>query len=105
MTPPHGLQVSEAHFDLVHAILHANVPASVTVSAFGSRAKGTAKPFSDLDLALEADHPLPPGLFGALAEAFDDSDLPWKVDVIDWNAATPEFRALIGANRIVLELR
>ena len=52
------------------------------VRAFGSRANGAAKPFSDLDLlvlgpALEA------GLRGTLEEAFDESDLPFRVDIVD----------------------
>ncbi|WP_353228060.1 nucleotidyltransferase domain-containing protein [Novosphingobium sp.] len=105
MMPAPGLQVSAAQFAILNAILREHLPDGVIVWAYGSRAKGKAKPFSDLDLALECDQPLPPGLFGALADAFDDSDLPWKVDMIDWHAATPAFRALIVADRIALDLR
>lgn len=53
------------------------------VRAFGSRVTGKAKPFSDLDLAIMGDEPLSLETRARLEEAFSDSDLPWKVDVLD----------------------
>ncbi len=48
------LQIAPEHAAIVHAILQKNVP-DREVWAFGSRVKGTAKPFSDLDLAIIGD--------------------------------------------------
>nr|WP_228518410.1 MULTISPECIES: nucleotidyltransferase domain-containing protein [unclassified Gluconobacter] len=53
------------------------------VRAFGSRVTGKAKPFSDLDLAVMGDGPLPLETRARLEEAFSESDLPWKVDILD----------------------
>ena len=64
------------------------------VRVFGSRAHHKAKPFSDLDL-LVLGNPLPPQLRGALEEAFDESDLPFRVDIAEAATLSQEFRAHI----------
>ena len=74
------------HAKIVRDILGKRLPPGVKVRAFGSRAKWTAKAHSDLDLALKGDAPLSASLLADLAEAFSESDLPFKVDVVDWRA-------------------
>ena len=71
------------------------------VRVFGSRAHGAAKPFSDLDLlvlgpALEA------SVRGALEEAFDESDLPFRVDIVEAATASAQFRALVEPLAVAL---
>lgn len=73
---------------------------TLKVWAFGSRATGTAKRFSDLDLALEGEEPVAYGTIARLKHAFSESDLPIKVDVVDWNALDPEFKAAIAGQRV-----
>lgn len=102
MTETRTLQVDPAHLALVRAILVRHIPDGIAVWAFGSRATGKAKPFSDLDLALESAAPLPQGLIGDLVQAFEESDLPWKVDVADWSDLSPAIRDHIGDDRIRL---
>jgi predicted nucleotidyltransferase len=46
---------------------------------FGSRVQGTAKPFSDLDLAVMGDVPLDFRQLADLKDAFAESDLPWLI--------------------------
>jgi uncharacterized protein len=89
----------------VDAILVRLLPAGTSVHVFGSRAGGQPKPWSDLDLALRGTAPLPLALLAELAEAFDESALPWKVDIIDRRAVTPDFGAIIDATRIDWESR
>jgi type I restriction enzyme S subunit len=98
--PP--LDVRPEHWQIVRRILRRHVP-GCEVWAFGSRATRTAKPFSDLDLAIIGDRPLPLGLSAALAEAFSDSDLPWKVDIVDWATTGESFRRLIEAQKVVVQ--
>lgn len=86
----------------VCAILADHLPPGVRVGVFGSRAGGTPKPFSDLDLVLESEAPLPLPLLAELAEAFDESALPWKVDLVDRRAVTDAFGAIIDASRVPL---
>ena len=70
------------------------------VWAFGSRVTGRAKKFSDLDLAVLGEAPLPLGIMGELAEAFSESDLPWKVDVVDWATASERFRGVVEESHV-----
>nr|WP_252348510.1 nucleotidyltransferase domain-containing protein [Gluconobacter sp. P5B12] len=75
------------------------------VRAFGSRVTGKAKPFSDLDLAVMGDEPLPLETRGRLEEAFSESDLPWKVDVLDWAQAERDFQKIIADTHLPLKGR
>ena len=73
------------------------------VILFGSRARGQAKPHSDLDLAIITGEPLPLSTLAALAEAFSESDLPWRVDVVDWSTTSEPFRKIIARDKVVLQ--
>jgi type I restriction enzyme S subunit len=79
---------------IVRDVLGAHVPAG-RAFAFGSRVRGTAKRFSDLDLVVDAAGPLDLDRLGALRAAFSDSDLPIKVDIVDWSGLGATFRSLI----------
>lgn len=94
-----GLPADELR--LVLAILDAHLPAEATVWMFGSRAAGRARRHSDLDLAIDAGRPLTLDET-ALAEAFCDSDLPYRVDLLDWQCADQHFRETIAAERTLL---
>ncbi len=71
--------------------------------AFGSRAKWQAKPYSDLDLAVITDQPLSLQVSAALSAAFAESDLPWRVDVVDWATTSEAFRRIIQRDRVVVQ--
>lgn len=90
------------HAKIVHEIIARYLPAGVSLRVFGSRAKWTAKPHSDLDLALKGKQPLPRSVLGDLAEAFSESDLPFRVDIVDWHAVTPSFQAVIDGDGVQL---
>lgn len=87
----------------VQAILRAHLPAGARVWAFGSRAGGRVKAFSDLDLAIDAGRGLRAEERAALADAFRESDLPWKVDLVDWWTADAGFRARIGGAMVAIQ--
>lgn len=87
---------------IVLRILNEIVP-DREVRAFGSRVTGKAKPFSDLDLAVMGDEPLPLEMRARLEEAFLESDLPWKVDVLDWAQVDEDFKRIISNSWIVLQ--
>jgi predicted nucleotidyltransferase len=70
------------HLQIVLEILAEHVP-DCQVWAFGSRVRGKAKPHSDLDLAVRGDGILDFARLGHLEEAFEESDLPMRVDVVD----------------------
>ena len=71
----------------------------VEVRAFGSRVHGeNLKPFSDLDLAIISESLLDIGKLAELKEAFTESSLPFKVDLLDWSVTSERFKNLIGHN-------
>ena len=59
----------------------------------------THRCYSDLDLAIDAGRRLS---LDELAEAFSDSDLPYKVDLIDWHNINDHCRQTITAERVPL---
>ncbi|MDD2795504.1 nucleotidyltransferase family protein [Acidocella sp.] len=95
------IDLTPDELSLVQKILRAQIPAA-KVWVFGSRAKGTTKRASDLDLAIDTGAPLPPAVSAHLADAFDEAPLACNVDLVDLHNITPEFRALIDAHKIAL---
>ena len=85
--------------------MNAALPKSARVYVFGSRATGAARKSSDLDLAIDAGRALTRAESGALADAFEASDLPWRVDVADMRGVSDAFRAIIERDRVLLERR
>ncbi|MCG6861794.1 MAG: nucleotidyltransferase domain-containing protein [Chromatiaceae bacterium] len=73
------------------------------VWAFRSRVTGKARRYSDLDLVVMGDRPLPPVSLHALKEAFEESDLSFRVDVLNWADTDSHFREIIAANRVPLQ--
>jgi type I restriction enzyme S subunit len=72
------------------------------VWAFGSRVGKAAKKFSDLDLTIIGNEPLAAVVLADLNEAFRESHLPFKVDVIDWATTSDHFRRIIEKHYVVL---
>ncbi|MDP9195361.1 MAG: nucleotidyltransferase domain-containing protein [Pseudomonadota bacterium] len=72
------------------------------VFVFGSRAIGKATPRSDLDLALRAPQAIPLERIYQLKNVFSNSNIPQRIDVIDLNAVTPDFRAVVEAQMVRL---
>ncbi len=85
----------------VLAILERHV-ADCVVRVFGSRATHTAKRFSDLDLVVMGEVPLSSTVLAAMRDDFDESDLPFKVDIVDWATTSESFRKIIDAGAILI---
>ena len=82
---------------LKERILERIVP-EARVLASGSRVHGrNLKPFSDLDLAIVEGKRLAPGAMVDLQAAFADSDLPFRVDLIELDRLDDAFRERIEA--------
>jgi len=80
--------------DVVKGILARHVP-ECEVWAFGSRVNGRAKAHSDLDLSIVSERPLSPKTLALLEDDFTESDLPFRVDVLDWSSTSEGFREII----------
>ncbi|MBF8275623.1 MAG: restriction endonuclease subunit [Candidatus Brocadiaceae bacterium] len=98
------IDVSAEQLNIILNILKQHVP-GYEVRAFGSRHKWTAKDYSDLDLAVVGETKLDWKIISNLKEAFEESDLPFRVDVLDWHAISPKFRDVITAGFEVIQKR
>ena len=78
------LDLRSDHAGIVREILSKHLPAGVFVRAFGSRAKGTAKPWSDLDLALTGPKNHAPWVSSPISRRRSrKATCRFKVDVLD----------------------
>lgn len=93
------LDLSPEQLQLTREILRNRVP-GLPVWAFGSRVTGNARKYSDLDLAVGGDKPLPLAVLTELENDFSESDLGFRVDVLDWASASEEFKAAIAGQRM-----
>lgn len=96
------IDIEPRDLETVKEILLRHVPDQV-VRAFGSRVTGKAKKFSDLDLVVMGENPLSLSVVSALAEDFTESDLPFKVDVVDWATTKEAFREIIEKEHVVVQ--
>ena len=92
------------HLEAVQSILRKHLPAGVKVSVFGSRANWTTKDSSDLDLAVQGTAQIDHKTMSRLEIAFEESDLPYTVDVVDLNRIGESFRKIVESQRIPLPM-
>ena len=85
------IDLNPKHLKTIQYILAEYIP-TYEVRAYGSRVKWTAKDYSDLDLVVVGSKPLSLRQKGQLAEAFEESNLPIRVDVLDWQSISEGFR-------------
>jgi uncharacterized protein len=69
-------------------------PAEYRVSIFGSRATDLARKYSDIDIGIEGSIPVSGRVMSDIKSAFEDSNISYRVDVVDFNQVTPKFRQI-----------
>lgn len=80
-------QLSNSQLQLLKQILTQH---GLKPHIFGSRAKGSARPLSDIDLCIL--HPVEKSQITQARLAFEDSNLPMKVDLVLWSELPKEFQ-------------
>lgn len=78
--PRNEFGLSEAAMDIIREI-YGRFPRIARVIAYGSRAKGTFREGSDIDMTVIADEGFTQDDLRHVADAFDDSMLPYLVDI------------------------
>lgn len=96
------IDIRPQDWEEVNQILKVHIP-EYEVWAFGSRVKWTAKQYSDLDLAVISKQPLPISLSADLNNAFDESNLSIKVDIVDWAAISESFRHIVERDKVTVQ--
>ena len=92
------------HEEIVRRILKRHVP-DETIWVFGSRVKQTANNSSDLDLAIVSQSKTPSQVMNSLKFDFEESDLPFKVDVLDWQSISDDFKKVIKEKYVIFDHR
>ncbi len=91
------VDIKEKHLTIVKEILKKY---SYTFYVYGSRAKKKARKNSDLDLCYK--EKIPGKVISSIKEQFEESDLPFKVDIVSWENMSPTFQKLIEKDLVVL---
>ena len=94
------LDIASEHLKTVETILSEFVP-GYEVRAFGSRCDGTARKYSDLDLCVCGNEKLDWKLLANLKDALMESDLPFRVDLLDYHAMPEHFRKNIDNGEVI----
>ncbi len=81
------IQLEPKYLAIVKEILKKN---EINAYVFGSRSKNTAKKLSDLDLCLKENYNK--SAVRKLQDAFEESDLPFKVDIVVWSELSESFK-------------
>jgi len=77
-------------------------PTETKAFLFGSRATGINVKFSDIDLGFESDKKIPYRVVSDIEEEFENSNLPYSVDVVDFSKVSNNFKAVAMKNIIYL---
>ncbi len=96
-----GIDLLQKHHLLIQSLIKKYL-AGATVWVYGSRVKGTAQTHSDLDMIVFATEQQKLQV-SDLQEAFDDSVLPFRVDLFVWNDVPKEFHKTIESEHIVFQ--
>lgn len=96
------LDLTDKHLSAITAILRKLVP-DYEVWAYGSRINGTGHAGSDLDLVIVGKDKIGWQQMAKLKAAFEDSNLPFSVDVLDWNAIPDNFKESIKKKYEVIQ--
>jgi len=69
-------------------------PKEYQIFIFGSRAAGRAKKYSDYDIGIWGKKSVPWHILAMINESLEESDIPYKVDIVDFSLLSPEFRKI-----------
>ena len=95
------IAVSPFEMEIICDIAKKHVP-DCDILAFGSRYKWTNEETSDLDLAVKGKGKIGFAVVGSMKEDFMESDLPFRVDVVDYHTISDSFKKIIDKGSEVI---
>lgn len=98
-----GIDLQPDQRRLILDLLEQQLGPEVKVYAFGSRVRGDARPFSDLDLLISSPRPIGYAQLAEASELLSESDLPFAVDLLDAARIGRQFRQRIQPELVVLK--
>ena len=97
--------VTSQELTIIQKMLQSALPAQCKAWVFGSRAKHQAKYNSDFDLAIECSQALDKRTLMKLEEGFEESRLPYRVDVVDMCKVNADFKKIIDGQKVVFPVK
>lgn len=93
--------ISDSNKELIISIFKKVLRTGQTLKIFifGSRATGTYKPYSDIDFYVEAEPKMTLEQQSTLYDLFEESDLPYKVDLVTKENLLPAFKYNIDSTK------
>ena len=85
--------IEKKHLEILKNILKKY---SYNFYAYGSRVTGENRKYSDLDLCYREE--IPTKIISDIREALEESDIPFRVDLVYWNDMPEGFQKLIEKN-------
>ncbi len=99
--PIDKIDITEKQLHLIKSLLHQYIP-YVQVWAYGSRVNHTSTPASDLDMVAFIDTQDRNKIY-LLKEAFEESMLPFSIDLFIWSELPPCFHKNIIKSHLILQ--
>ena len=91
--------------DILRSVLkQTSLKTPVEAWVFGSRATGRERPYSDLDILISSSTPLDWRARADLQDAFEASNLPFRVDVVEEARLAPAIAPRVLAERQYLPM-
>ena len=95
-----AIDINPRDKEILCSLLSQYLP-NTTVWAYGSRTTGKAQPWSDLDLVVFTNAEQKYQL-SLLKEALEESTLPFRIDLLEWDWLPEDFKANIEASHAAL---
>lgn len=92
------INIKPKHLDIVLGILGKY---KYDFFVFGSRITDKVKEFSDLDLFYKDD--IPENIIMDIEDKFEESDLPYKVDIVNYNKCDEDFQRIMKSSCVKLK--
>lgn len=88
------IALEKEQLKLIQTILRKYFP-NAEIRVFGSRYKHTNKPYSDIDIAIVEKDKIKLETYSKVKEELEESNLKYRVDLLDWHAISKEFQEII----------
>lgn len=84
--------IDEKTREFIRSTIRSHLPdPSYRIFLFGSRATSQHHPYSDVDIGIQGSSRVSVGVLSDIQEALIESDLPVRVDVVDFLSVNPDF--------------
>ncbi len=88
------IHISKIDSKIITNIIHKYIQ-NCEIRVFGSRITEKFKPYSDLDLAIVSQEEIDWITIEKIKEECQESMLPYRIDVLNWNTISKEFKEII----------